>query len=56
MRSFLDPLELDLIKYSVQSAPEIRPPPDVVTAIRAILDRPEPKSDDLDKETCGYPL
>jgi ankyrin repeat protein len=45
MRSFLDPLELNLIKYSVQSAPEIRPPPAVVTAIRAILDRPEPKSD-----------
>ena len=44
MRSFLDPLELNLIKYSVQSAPEVRPPPAVVTAIRAILDQPEPKS------------
>ncbi|CAN9288093.1 unnamed protein product [Alternaria alternata] len=41
MRSFLDPLELNLIKYSVQSAPEIRPPPAVVTRIRAILDQPE---------------
>jgi ankyrin repeat protein len=45
MQSFLDPLELNLIKYSVQSAPGIRPPPAVVTAIRTILDRPEPKSD-----------
>jgi hypothetical protein len=45
MQSFLDPLELNLIKFSVQSAPGIRPPPAVVTAIRAILDRPEPKSD-----------
>jgi ankyrin repeat protein len=44
MRSFLDPLELNLIKYSVQSAPEVRPPPAVVTAIRAILDQLEPKS------------
>jgi ankyrin repeat protein len=44
MRSFLDPLELNLIKYSVKSAPEIRPPPVVVAAIRAILDQPEPKS------------
>ncbi|RYN59167.1 hypothetical protein AA0114_g1785 [Alternaria tenuissima] len=41
MRSFLDPLELELIKYSVQSVPEIRPPPAVVTTIRAILDQPE---------------
>jgi ankyrin repeat protein len=45
MQSFLDPLELNLIKYSVQSAPGIRPPPAVVTAIRTILDQPEPKSD-----------
>jgi hypothetical protein len=28
----------------VKSAPEIRPPPVVVAAIRAILDQPEPKS------------
>jgi hypothetical protein len=45
VESFLDPLELGLIKYSVQSAPEVRLPLAVVTAIRAILDRPEPKSD-----------
>ena len=45
MESFLDPLELDLINYSVQSAPEVRPPPAVVKAVRAILERPEPKSD-----------
>ncbi|KAI4913476.1 hypothetical protein J4E90_005193 [Alternaria incomplexa] len=45
MESFLDPLELDLIKYSVQSAPEVKPPPAVVKAVRAIVERPEPKSD-----------
>jgi ankyrin repeat protein len=44
MRTFLDPLELNLVKYSVQSAPDVRPPPTVVTAIRAILDQPEPQS------------
>ena len=44
MRNFLDPLKLNLIEYSARSALEFRPPPAVVTAIRAILDRPEPKS------------
>jgi ankyrin repeat protein len=44
METFLNPLELDMIKYSVQSIPDVRPPPAVVRAIRAILDQPEPKA------------
>jgi ankyrin repeat protein len=44
METFLIPLELDMIKYSVQSIPDVRPPPAVVRAIRAILDQPEPKA------------
>jgi ankyrin repeat protein len=43
MKTFLDPLELDMIKYSVQSAPDVKPPRAVVKALRAILDEPEPK-------------
>jgi ankyrin repeat protein len=43
METFLHPLELNLVKYSVQSVPDVRPPPAVVTAIRSILDKPEPK-------------
>jgi ankyrin repeat protein len=43
MESFLHPLELDMIKYSVQSAPDVRPPRAVVKAIRAVLNQPEPK-------------
>jgi ankyrin repeat protein len=45
MEIFLDPLELNLIKYPIQTAPKTKPPAAVVKAMKAILEGPEPTSD-----------
>jgi ankyrin repeat protein len=55
MESFLHPLELDMIKYSVRSAPDVRPPKAVTKAIRAILDEPKPNAtQNFSKRRIGY--
>jgi ankyrin repeat protein len=43
MEAFADPKNLALIKYCVESAPDVRPPAPVMTAISTALAEPEPK-------------
>jgi ankyrin repeat protein len=55
MEAFTKPLQLELVRYCVRSAPDVRPPKAVTKAIRAILDEPKPNAtQNFSKRRIGY--